>query len=160
MSKNIKNRLTFMLVAVILFLVVFNVIAFAVPFTNHYNSLFWVSYAFYYLEIIPTVFALFIAGNTKDYDNDECGNKISIVSGLVILIGIVASIIFMAVTIEQIWIPIVVLALVFVLSVLAIFYVFIQNKNDKDESDVITYTKTNNEAIDKKVENKEDNTNN
>lgn len=157
MSKNIKNRLTFMLVGVILLLVVFNVIVFVIPFKNHYNALFWIAYAFYYVEIIPTLFALFVAGNTKDYDNDKCGNQVSIVACLVDLVGIVASIIFMAVEIEQIWIPVVVLVAVFVVSLLAIFYVFIQNKNEKAD-DAITYTKTNNNVIDS-TDKKEDSTN-
>ena len=132
MSKNLKNRLMFMLVAVVLLLVLFNVIAFAVPFEGKFNALYWVSYGFSYVVIIPLIFTLFIAANADEFNNDKCANLISLASLGIAAVGIFLAILFMALNIEDIWIPIVIMAVFFVFSMLGIFYVFINNKNEKE----------------------------
>ena len=131
MSKNSQNKLKFILAGVILLLVLFTVIAFAVPFENKFDATYWVAFAFAFLDAIAAIFGLGIVMNADDYNNDAAVNKISIIGCASAVLGVAASIIFMAVTITEVWIPVVILAVVFVVIVMAVLYVVFTGKTEE-----------------------------
>ena len=110
MSKNSQNKLKFILAGVILLLVLFTIVALAVPFENKFDTKYWVAFSFAFLDVIAVIFGMGIVINADDYNNDSAANKISLIGCASTIVGFVASIIFMVVTIEQIWVPVVILA--------------------------------------------------
>ena len=133
MTKNVSNKLKLILAGVLLVLVLFNVIAFAVPFNNHFNTTFWVSYIGVMVSLLASFFFLAIPLNNADFNNDLCGNKVSLFTILLVVIQLAAGIVFMAVpaTLPS-WVAVVVLVAVFVVFVFVLVATLITNASKKE----------------------------
>ena len=127
-----ENKLKLLLSAVILLLVLFNVVAFAVPFANHYNALFWTSYITVIVSMIAVVFFIAIPLNVAYYKNNDTVNKITLFSCLFIILQAGLGILFMALTIE-LWIGIIVLATVLIVMLFLNIFVLIQTPKEETE---------------------------
>lgn len=130
--KKMENKLKLLLSAVILLLVLFNVVAFAVPFTNHYNALFWTSYMTVIASMVAVFFFIAIPLNVDHYKNNETINKITLFSCLFILLQTGLGILFMALTVE-LWIGIIVLVTVLVVMLFLNIFVLIQAPKEETE---------------------------
>ena len=67
MSKNVENKLKLVLAGMLLVLVLFNVIAFAVPFNNHFNLTFWLAYGGVMASLVASFFFLAIPLNVSPF---------------------------------------------------------------------------------------------
>lgn len=116
MSTNIKNRLKFIFAGEILFTILFLVVALASPFPNKYNLTYWVSFGAVFLALATCTMVDFIAINSDNYNNDKCGNRVSLLSACYYVIQVALSIILMAINSEslQSWLTIVLSVAVFV----------------------------------------------
>lgn len=116
MSNNIKNRLKFIFAGEFLFTILFVTIALASPFPNKYNLTYWISFGAVFLCLATCTMVDFIAINSDNYNNDKCGNRVSILSCGYYVIQIALSIILMSINSEslQSWLSIVISVAVFV----------------------------------------------
>ena len=119
MSKKVLNRLKFLFAGVILLLILFNILDFAIPFDNKYNIVYWVSYGGMTIASLATIMFVMIAINADKYHNEACARKVLLFGCLYLVIQLIVSIVFMSVNSESLksWIPIVITAVVFVAMV-------------------------------------------
>ena len=130
MSKNVENKLKFMLIGVALMMILFTVIAFAVPFVDKFSGTYWIGFAGAFANGIAAVFFLAVAFNADDYKNDKLGSLIGWCSLLTVVIGIAVGIVFMAIQAE-IWVAALVVAAQFVVLLMGLFYILLTNKNEE-----------------------------
>ena len=140
MSKNVSNRLRFLFAGIILLFILFNIIAFAIPFENKFNAIYWVSYGGVLLSVLATLMFVVIPINADRYHNDKCANRVTLFGCLYIVAQLATSIVFMAINSEDIktWVSIVVVAVVFVVMVFLLIMAVVGSEEEpKEEEPVI-----------------------
>lgn len=132
MSTNIKNRLKFIFAGEVLLTLFFIVVAFAVPFESKYNLTFWMSFGSVILALATVSMADFVGINSDNFNNDKCGNRISLTSVGYFVIQLVASIILFAINSETFpgWISIIITTGIFVVMTFIIIAAIITSPGD------------------------------
>ncbi len=131
MSKNVKGRLNFLFAGVILLLLLYTVLALAVPFEQRFTGGYWVAFGGAFANAVAAIMFLLVPLNTDAYGNDACANKLSLVSCCMVVLGDVIGIIFAAVAAE-IWVAVIVVAVEFVLALLVGFYFLTTSKSEAE----------------------------
>lgn len=131
MSNNVQNRLKFMFAGVLLLLVLYTVIALAVPFGAKFSVGYWVAFGGVYANAIAAVMFILTPLNADGYNNDSCANKMSLISICMVVLGIVVGIIFAAVVVEW-WVVMVVVAVELVCALLCAFYFLVTSKSSAE----------------------------
>ena len=132
MNKNISNKLKLMIACGALFTVLVAIIALAVPFENKFNNVYWLAFISSILAFVAVAsFAAIVMGNAP-YANEKCANRIFLVSICFLLLQNVLAVVFMAINKGNIqnWIPIVILAGVFVIMTFALAAILITGKEE------------------------------
>lgn len=134
MSKKVQNRLKFLFAGVILLLILFNILAFAIPFNNKFNIVYWVSYGGMTIASLATIMFVMIALNADKYQNEACARKVSLFGCAYLIVQLIVSIVFMSVNSEtlQAWIPIVITAVIFVVMVFLLIMSVIGSEGQDD----------------------------
>ncbi len=137
MSKNVSNRLKFLFAGIILLFILFNILAFAIPFDNKFNAIYWVCYGGFVLATLATIMFVVIALNADKYHNDKCANRVSLFGCSYIVLQLVVSIIFMAINSENIktWVPVVIISIIFVAMVFLLVMATIGSEEEPKEEE-------------------------
>ena len=137
MSKNVSNRLKFLFAGIILLFILFNILAFAIPFEPRFNAVYWVCYGGFAVAVLASIMFVVIALNADKYHNDKCANKVSLFSCCYVVLQLVASIIFMAVNSDSLktWVPVVIIAVIFVAMVFLLIMAVVGSEEEPEEEE-------------------------
>ena len=115
-------------------MILFTVIAFAVPFERKFGGTYWVAFAGAFANAIAAIFFLAVCINADDYKNDKVGNLIGWCSLCTVVVGIAVGVIFMAVA-ADVWVAAIVVAAQFIVLLMGLFYVLLTNKNEEEKTE-------------------------